>query len=259
MAGSVFRRIWDTIKPVPPAPRREWEAELPPLWKRIWEGIKPPPLLAVPPGSLRRRRLTLVSAVTAILAATMTVGVWRYIKSAPERAESVFREGIRLAAAGDSSGAIDRFSRAIAMQPNLAAAYLRRGLARHSLHQSDAAIADLTRALALDPNLAAADTAMGLIFRDLGSPEKALSEFTAALSIQPDEDAYYQRGQIYESIGQHEKAIEDYNAAIGLLPNAPYVYRARATAELSLGDRNDASRDRSLALAIEHSGAEDSQ
>jgi tetratricopeptide (TPR) repeat protein len=259
MAGSVFQRIWDTIKPVPPAPRREWETKLPPLWKRIWDGIKPPPPFAVPPASLRRRRLTFVSAVAAILALAMTVGVRRYIKSAPERAESVLREGIRLAAAGDNSGAIDRFNRAIAIRPDFAAAYLHRGLARRSLHGPDAAIADLAHALAIDPRLAAAHSAMGLILRDLGPPEEALAEFTAALSIQPDEDAYYQRGQIYESLGRHEKAIEDYNAAIGLLPNAPYVYRARATAELSLGDHNGANRDRSLAVAIEHSGLEDSQ
>ena len=111
----------------------------------------------------------------------------------------------------------------------------------------------------VDPRLAAAHTAIGLVYRDQGDGNRAIAELTAAITIQPDEDAYYQRGQIYESLGQHEKAIADYNAAIGLLPNAPYVYRARATSELGLGDRDAARRDRSLALAIEHPGRDGSQ
>ena len=90
-------------------------------------------------------------------------------------------------------------------------------------------------------------------------PQLGATFHLTALTIEPDEDAYYQRGQIYESLGQHEKAIADYNAAIGLLPNAPYVYRARATSELGLGDRDAARHDRSLALAIEHPGRDGSQ
>ena len=259
MGGSILRRIWDTMKPVPPAPQREWEVEPPPVWRRIWGALKPPPPVSVSPETLARRRRLLALGVAVLLIMGLLGGTWGYIKSAPARAETALREGMRLAAAGNTGAAIKHFDRAIAISPNLAAAYLQRGLALQSLHQTAAAIQDLTQALQVDPRLAAAHTAMGLIFQELGNSEKAATELTAALAVQPDEEAYYQRGQIYESLGRHEKAIEDYGAAIRLLPNAPYVYRARATAELNLGDREGASRDRKLAFAIEHPGAENSQ
>jgi tetratricopeptide (TPR) repeat protein len=227
MADSVFRRIWDTIKPLASAPRSEWQPAAPPAWRRMWDAIKP------------------------------LAPVFAYIKSAPMRAESAIREGVGIAAAGDESAAIERFNRAIAMRPDFAAAYLRRRSSRQGLRQTDAAVADPARALQLDPGLAAAHIAMGLVYRDQGHGDRAIAEFTAALTLLPN-DAYYQRGPVYESLGQHERVIEDYNAAIGSMPNPPYGYRARATSELNLGDRDAASRDRNLALASEHSGGEDS-
>jgi tetratricopeptide (TPR) repeat protein len=256
---AVFQRIWNTIKPLPPVPQHEWGPAAPPVWTRIWDAIKPLAPVEEPREILLRRRWIFGGSGAGVLIAILFFGVFGYIKSAPMRAESAIREGVRLAAAGDNSRAIEHFNRAVSLRSDFAAAYLRRGISRQSLHQTDAAISDLAQALRLDPHLAAAHTAMGLVYRDRSDGDRAIAELTAALTIEPDEDAYYQRGQIYESLGQHEKAIADYNAAIGLLPNAPYVYRARATSELGLGDRDAARHDRSLALAIEHPGRDGSQ
>jgi tetratricopeptide (TPR) repeat protein len=253
MADPVFKRFWNAIKPPPPAPFRQWEPEPPPLWSRLWEGIKPPPpVVSVSPEVARRRRLMLAGAGLAMLAAGAGSAAFAYILSAPQRAEAAFQDGRRFAAAGNTAGAIDRFSRAIAIQPRFAAAYLERGLAHQTRLDYRLAMDDCEEALKLNPNLSAAHVARGMVFRSQGNAPHAAAEFTAALAVEQNEDAYYQRGQTYDSLGDHEKAIQDYSAAIALLPDAPYVYRARATAELSRGDREKAARDRERAFAIEH-------
>jgi len=195
------------------------------------------------------------SAALALAMAALVVGVGFYIRSAPRRAEAAFQAGMRLAAAGETAVAVDNFTRAIRIWPRSGDAYLERGLARQQL-EPDRALRDFDQALKLNPKLAPAYVARGAIFRDRGEAQRALGEFSAAVAIEPGVDAYYQRGQIYESLGQHEKAIQSYSAAIALRPSAPYVYRARATAEFNGGDRQDAARDRDYADQIERQATE---
>jgi tetratricopeptide (TPR) repeat protein len=253
MGDSALKRFWNAIKPPPAVPRRAWEPSPPSLWKRIWDTIKPPPpLVAVPAGVRRQRRNMLAVLGAVVLIAASIGGVAMYNRSAPERAQAALQDGMRLFAAGNATLAVENFTRAISTYPQSAQAYLQRGLARQSLGQTEDALQDFEQALRIDPQLAAAHTALGTISHDRGDPVRAAAEFTAALAVAPNEDAYYQRGQLYEVLGQHQRAIEDFTAAIALLPNAPYMYRARATAELAAGDEATSARDRARAYAIEH-------
>jgi len=249
MADPLLKRMWDRIKPPPAPPRPDWER---PLWIQIWDALKPPPPVSVPPEIQRRRRRILVSAGIAVVITGIVTAAYAYIYSAPARAEAAFQQGTRLAATGDNARAVDHFSRAISIRPGWAEAYFLRGSAYRNVNQTDHAVRDIEQALRLNPNLADAHAMLGSILLGQNDLQRAVSEFSAALVIGPNENAYYQRGQVYEALGDHPKAIQDYNAAIALLPNAPYVYRARASAELNLRDRDSAERDRSLADAIEH-------
>jgi tetratricopeptide (TPR) repeat protein len=249
MGDPFLKRLWDTIKLPPAPPRPEWERS---VWRRIWDAVKPPPPVAVSPEVRNRRWLLFGGAGAAILIAASITAARAYVHSAPTRAEAALQEGVRLAAIGDNVRALERFSLAISIRPEWADAYLQRGVAYRNRDETDHALLDIEHAIELNPDLASAHAMLGTILLVQKDSRRAITEFSAALAIAPNANTYYQRGQVYESLGEHENAVRDYDAAIELLPNAPYVYRARASAELNLGDRDAAKRDRSLADAIEH-------
>ena len=159
---------------------------------------------------------------------------------------------MRLATSGDEKSAVNRMSRAIAIDPQSADAFLERGRLHQNMNQRDAAMIDIQKALALNPRLASAHVALGDLYRDRSDLQNALGEFSEALKLEQNVDAFYQRGQIYQALGDHRKAIEDFNAAVNILPDAPYIYRARATSEGALGDKEASRRDRRKAITIEN-------
>ena len=168
---------------------------------------------------------------------------YTYFASAPERARAEMILGVKKMAPGAYAEAIAHFDRAIGISPDLAEAYLNRAVAEHATSRRPEALADLEEALDLDPNLTRAHNERGQIYLENGEPQKALAEFSASLKNKPSLEGYYQRGQAYESLGQHGKAITDFDAAIAEYREAPYVYRARATARRNAGDREGANAD----------------
>jgi|GEM_PF-1122911 len=260
MSKSRLKRLWDTVKPPPAPPRRvsEYAPLKDPSWiGRFLRAIKPPP--AVPSArqgisreeQLRRRRIVL-GAAALIAAGGAAWGTYAYISSAPARATQAFQDGMRLMGKGDLKGAEERFTRALSNYPQLASAYLERGLVRRDLEETDGAIQDFEHAIALDSNMAPAHTALGVIYRGRGDVTRAINELTLSIQLASNTDALYQRGQLYESLGQHQKAIADYDAAIHEQTDAPYVYRARATARDAADDHDGAEEDRGRANRIEH-------
>jgi len=225
--------------------------------RRLWNAIKPPPPVESKrediskEEKLRRRRL-LYSAAAAVTVGAVAWGVYQRMASAPLRAEAVFQEGMRLTGEGDFKGAADRFTEAVRIYPRLAVGYYQRGLAHKSMNDVDAAIEDFKQAIGEDSNLAPPHTELGVIYRQRGDPARAMSEFTEAINISSNSDAFYQRGQVEEELGQHQQAIQDYASAIHEQPDAPYVYRARATARRAIGDHEGAQEDLRTALQIEH-------
>src|SRR5579885_2250568 len=254
---SFIQRFWNAIKLPPAVPRPEWVQEPPPAWRRLLHSLKPPPAVnasgeLLPAEIVRRRRLIGIYAVSGLaLLAACWQGV-RYDRGAPQRAQAALEAGRKLAASGQDKAAIDSISRAIAMNPKSAQAYLERGLLHQNRNEIGAAMQDIRQAIQLNPRLAEAHVALGGLYRDRNDLPHALEEFTAALTIEPNVDAYYQRGRIYQFLGDHRKAIEDFTAGVEALPEAPYLYRARATSELAMGDKQDAARDRRRAYGIEN-------
>jgi tetratricopeptide (TPR) repeat protein len=177
--------------------------------------------------------------------------VYAYIESAPDRANSHYREGMRLLGPGDFEGAAAQFTKAIDIVPEYADAYLGRGKARQAAGQSEAALADFEKAIAINPVLDLAYTSRGIIERSHGDSQKALADFTRSVQIHPTSDAYYQRGLTYQALDQPKPAVADYDAAITYDPGAPNVYLARAIAKRDLGDLAGAQKDQRTAAALE--------
>ena len=168
--------------------------------RRVWKAVKPPPPLPARRRLNRaQRRLIRGTSITLALGAS-TWAVYAYIASAPDRANSHYRQGMRLLGPGDFQGAAAQFTKAIDIVPEYADAYLGRGKARQAAGQSEAALADFEKAIAIDPTLELAYTLRGTLERSQGDTQKALADFTRSIHLHPTADAYYQRGLTYQTL-----------------------------------------------------------
>ena len=218
---------------------------------RVWKAVKPPPA-PLPRRRLNpaQRRLIRGTAIAVALGAG-TWAVFAYIASAPDRASSHYREGMRLLGPGDLGGAAAQFTEAIDILPDYADAYIGRGKAHQSAGQSDAALADFERAIALNPTLELAYALRGTLWRSQRDTGKALADFTRSIHLHPTSDGYYQRGLTYQSLDQLPRAVDDFSLAISYDPGAPHIYRARAKARRDLGDIAGARQDQENAERLE--------
>jgi tetratricopeptide (TPR) repeat protein len=172
---------------------------------------------------------------------------------APQRAENQFQVAMRSMQPGHYQEAINELTRSVKIY-QLPKAYMERGFAYRYLNEGDLAIADFQKATDLDPSLARAFSGLGSIYRDRGDSQHALEQYTKSIQISANVDALFERGQVYESLGEHQKAIDDFSSAIDLMRDAPYIYRARATARIKIGDTAGAEADRQYAQSIEAPG-----
>ena len=185
---------------------------------------------------------------------TLGAGTWAvyaFIESAPDRANSHYRQGMHLLGPGDFQGAAAQFTKAIAIFPEYADAYLGRGKARQASGQSEAALADFEKAIAINPTLDMAYTSRGIIELSRGDNQKALADFTRSIHLHPTSDAYYQRGLTYQTLDQPTRAVADYDVAITYDPGAPSIYLARANAKRNLGDLGGSREDQETAHSLE--------
>jgi tetratricopeptide (TPR) repeat protein len=225
--------------------------QVPSFARRLWNALKPPPAVSQWHPTRQQKRM-LISAGSALAVILITGGVWAYIASAQQRAQTQVDRGALLMIPGSYRDAVKRFDRAIEISPHVAQGYYQRGVAHHLLGEADAAVADLTSAIAENPQFGAAYTERGTILRDRGDLEHALADFARAVEVEPSANGFYQRGQTYASLGQPQKAIEDFDRAIAELPDAPFIYRARAEAKRNLGDLAGYKADHDLAIQNEY-------
>ena len=230
---------------------RASEKRVPSFARRLWNAVKPPPAVSRWHPTTRQKGM-LISAGSVLAVIVLTGGVWAYIASAQQRAQTQFERGALLMIPGSYRDAVQRFDRAIQISPHFAQAYYQRGVAHHLLGEADAAVGDLTSAIAENPQFGAAYTERGTILRDRGDLDRALADFTRAVEVEPSANGFYQRGQTYASLGQPQKAVEDFDRAIAELPDAPSIYRARAEAKRSLGDMAGSKADHDVAIQNEY-------
>ena len=135
----------------------------------------------------------------------------------PSGAVSHYRDGARKVGKGDLDGAIEEYSRAIAISSRLnssdsetgetsnitvidpftANAYTNRGVARYRKGDFEGAKADFDAALRIRPGLAYAYLNRAATRRELGDLQGALVDLDKAISVQPKLfEAYNNRGAI---------------------------------------------------------------
>src|SRR3984893_13992865 len=96
---------------------------------RVWKAAKPPPPLPARRRLNRAQRRLIRGTSIAIALGAGAWAVYAYIESAPDRANSHYRQGMHLLGPGDFQGAAAQFTKAIDIVPEYADAYLGRGKA----------------------------------------------------------------------------------------------------------------------------------
>jgi tetratricopeptide (TPR) repeat protein len=94
--------------------------------------------------------------------------------------------GLALCRAGDNTGALAEFDRAIQADPSLAEAYNNRGAIRLALGDTKGAFTDYSAALSLKPNYAEVFNNRGAARQSLGDMDGALADYDRAVALKPN-------------------------------------------------------------------------
>ncbi len=138
----------------------------------------------------------------------------------------------------------------ISQNPRNILMYTNRGYEKYLRSDFRGAIDDFTKALALNPEYAAAYGNMGTVYSAQGDLTKAVKEYDKAIALDPRyAEAYNNRGKAYADSGDYDRAIRDFNTVIALNPRDAEAYRNRGNVFDEKGDRAAAERD--FAKAIE--------
>eukprot|EP00605_Chrysophyceae_sp_TOSAG23-4_P001320 GSChrysophyteH1.ASY1.ANO1.1435.1 assembled CDS len=167
-------------------------------------------------------------------------------------AEYYHTSGYQLRRAGDFSGAISYYSRAINIDPTHFKAYFNRGFAKDKLGHYKDAVEDYTEAIHLEPNNAFAFYNRGISFDRQGLYEKALDDFSTAISLIPNNaDFFHNRAFCLRKLNKLKEAIDDYGHCLSLQPNHFKALHNRAYCLERLHDLEGSVTDYTRALELE--------
>ena len=148
----------------------------------------------------------------------------------PQSAPAVRDRGNKKAAAGDLTGAVDDFTKAIELDGKFVDAWGSRGNVHSLLRQSDKALADCARAIELEPKARISWYNRGNVFFRAGQYNKAIADFSKAIELKPTLGfAWGNRGSARSLIGDRVGAISDYTTAIEINPRDAGAHYSRGT------------------------------
>ena len=129
---------------------------------------------------MSRRSIAIATALSVLALGSPLVG-----GNANPLATQYFDQGVEKHEAGNYQGAIDDWSRAIAINPKNALAYYNRGLAKYDLQDYQGAIADYTKAIDINPQYAIAYGNRGNSKIKLGDYQGAVADYDKVIEIKP--------------------------------------------------------------------------
>jgi tetratricopeptide (TPR) repeat protein len=167
-----------------------------------------------------------------------------------EESMMLYNEGLASYYDSDFDGALEKFTRAISLDPNFADAYYNSGFIKLNQGYFEEAIADFDIVLSISPN----DKAYfykGRALIGLYKFEEAAVEFTMAIELNPDfYYAYNNRGNVFFQLGNYQAAINDFNAVIDINPDYVFAYNNRGNAYFKLENFEDALADYGVAINL---------
>ena len=99
--------------------------------------------------------------------------------------DKYYNEGVHYTEQGWWKESIEKFDKAIELDPNFAMAYNNRGNAYYTLEQYQRAIEDYDKAIELDPTDALTYNNRGVSYNKLGQYQQAISDYDKAIELDP--------------------------------------------------------------------------
>jgi len=163
--------------------------------------------------------------------------------SSPEHpaATDAIADGDRLLDAGDAAGAVEAFTRAIALAPDSAYVWFRRGEAKHLLGDEAGSATDLSEAIRLNLKDAMAWYKRGNARKAQGDFAGAADDYTHALEIRTRPEFHRARGHAWFGLGDWKRAVADLTeAVIGQAPGTglDYTRLELCLARIRAGERD---------------------
>ncbi len=129
--------------------------------------------------------------------------------------------------------------------------YYNRGIDKYDAGDYSGAISDYNKAIEINPRYAKAYNNRGNAKSKLGDNSGAISDYSKAIEINPrDAYAYINRGYAKDELKDYYGAISDYNKAIEINPRYADAYNNRAQTKYMLGDMKGSCRDAKKAASL---------
>lgn len=179
----------------------------------------------------------------------------RYGGTSPGRsAASYLDEGNVYFSVGQYGMAIDRYTRALELEPDNAAALYNRANARARTRAYDEALEDYNRALELSPNDPDILNNRGMLHLIRHRFAEAIADFERALALDPqDTTVLVNRGLAYLQASESERALADFRTALELDPRDADARYGAASALAVLRRTDEALAELREALALDPS------
>ena len=167
-------------------------------------------------------------------------------------AKDYFNQGLAHLHVNEYEKAIEKFDKALSLDPNFTAAFFQRGIARHRAGSLEGAISDYDQAVSLDPNCGEAYLQRGKVYVELSEWDQAIADFDQAVAILAENEdkieAYFQRGLLWYQKKDSGKAIANFDQVIALDPHRAQAYNARGNAYNAQGGATESvAREKAIA------------
>jgi Tfp pilus assembly protein PilF len=160
------------------------------------------------------------------------------IAADPHRAAILVDEGMAAWNGGDNAMALERFERAVTLDPMSDAAWAGCGFVLWSERRLEEALVAFTEAARRDGAVASHWSNIGLCLRDLGAFDRAIGAFRAALAIDPAyAPAINEWGNVLQDMGHPAEALDFYARSLALDPERPVVHHNLGVAFSRIGER----------------------
>ena len=134
-----------------------------------------------------------------------------------KNAQDYYVQAVSKALDKDYHGAIEDYSKAIALNSSFVEAYVKRGETHYKMGDARAALKDCNQALRLNPDLSDAYYYQGRARYRLGYTQAAIEAYTQAIAKEPTfAQAYYHRGLANNDLKELVNAAEDLQTAATL-------------------------------------------